>query len=105
MPYICRQIITYLAANLLNLAANLMLAPAAEAACTGGGSGLHRSQKVFVPVGERCYSPNLTLKNCAGAAVGGVTSIVVITALFLPFTSTPLVIGEAESSPATVSAR
>ena len=50
------------------------------------------------------YSPKVTLKNWLCAPVGGVTSIVVITALFFPFTSTPLAIGEAESSPATVSA-
>ena len=51
------------------------------------------------------YSPKVTLKNWLCAPVGGVTSIVVITALFFAFTSTPLAIGEAESSPCGVSAR
>ena len=50
------------------------------------------------------YSPKVTLKNCAEAAGGGVTSIVVLTALFFSFTSTPSVIGEADSSPSTESA-
>lgn len=50
------------------------------------------------------YSPNLTLKNWVGGLSGGVTSIVVITALFFPFTVTPLVIGEALFSPSTVGA-
>ena len=48
------------------------------------------------------YSPNLTLKNWVGELPGGVTSIVVITALFFPLTVTPLVIGEALLSPSTV---
>ena len=47
------------------------------------------------------YSPNLTLKNWL-APGGGVTSMVVFTALFFSFTSTPLVIGDALSSPSTV---
>ena len=63
--------------------------------------------KVFATpfAGFLCYSPNLTLKNWVGGLPGGVTSMVAFTALFFSFTSTPLVIGEAESSPATVSAR
>ncbi len=48
------------------------------------------------------YSPNLTLKNWRGGLPGGVTSMVVITALFFPFTVTPLDIGEALFSPSTV---
>ena len=47
------------------------------------------------------YSPNLTLKNWL-APDGGVTSMVVFTALFFSFTSTPLDIGDALSSPSTV---
>ena len=39
------------------------------------------------------YSPNSTLKNCWAGLPDGVTSIVAFTALFLSFTSTPLVIG------------
>ena len=59
----------------------------------------------FQPIESKgfAYSPNLTLKNWLCAPLGGVTSIVVITALFFPFTSTPLVIGEAEPSPCGVS--
>ena len=50
------------------------------------------------------YSPNLTLKNWLCAPCGGVTSMVVFTALFFSFTVTPLVIGEALFSPSTVGA-
>ena len=51
------------------------------------------------------YSPNLTLKNCAGAVgSGGVTINFAFTALLRSSTTTPLVIGEADSKPSTVSA-
>ena len=50
------------------------------------------------------YSPNCTLKNWLVAPDGGVTSSVVLTALFFSFTSTPLDIASAESSPSSVSA-